>query len=91
MKPTSLIVLGLLTTLPLVGSAAQAPAAKAHATKAPAKPAAGKTTERFEVTSIKAVRPTLVRTVAALQKQDAKAAKAAFDERETRVSSGRWG
>jgi len=80
MKPTSLIVLGLLTTLPLVGSATQAPAAKAPATKAPAKAAAGKATERFEVTSIKAVRPTLVKTIAALEKKDAKAAKAAFDD-----------
>ena len=35
--------------------------------------------DRFEVTSIKAVRPTLVRTVAALQKQDGAGAKAAFE------------
>jgi hypothetical protein len=35
--------------------------------------------ERFEVTSIKAVRPTLVDTVNALKKGDAKAAKAAFE------------
>jgi hypothetical protein len=42
-----------------------------HATAAPA--------ERFEVTSIKAVRPTLVNTIAALQKNDAKGAKTAFD------------
>ena len=79
MKSTSLVVVGLLTTLPLVGSAAQAPA-KAPATKAPARAAAGKATERFEVTSIKAVRPNLVKTIAALEKQDAKAAKAAFDD-----------
>jgi hypothetical protein len=35
--------------------------------------------QRFEVTSIKAVRPTLVRTVAALEKQDGPGARAAFD------------
>ena len=35
--------------------------------------------ERFEVTSIKAVRPTLAKTIAALEKQDAAGAKAAFD------------
>ncbi len=36
-------------------------------------------TERFEVTSLKAVRPTLVNTVAALQAGDVARAKAAFD------------
>ncbi len=36
--------------------------------------------DRFEVTSIKAVRPTLVRTVDALQKNNAKAAKEAFGD-----------
>ena len=36
--------------------------------------------DRFEVTSIKAVRPTLVRTVEALQKGNPKAAKAAFGD-----------
>ena len=35
--------------------------------------------DRFEVTSIKAVRPTLVKTIAALEKQDAAGAKAAFE------------
>ncbi len=35
--------------------------------------------DRFEVTSLKAVRPTIVATIAALQKGDVKAAKAAFD------------
>jgi hypothetical protein len=35
--------------------------------------------ERFEVTSIKAVRPTLVNTIAALQAGDAARAKAAFE------------
>ena len=36
--------------------------------------------DRFEVASIKAVRPTLVRTVDALQKNNAKAAKEAFGD-----------
>src|SRR4029077_10426365 len=35
--------------------------------------------ERFEVTSIKAVRPTLVNTIAALQAGDVARAKAAFE------------
>jgi hypothetical protein len=35
--------------------------------------------ERFEVTSLKAVRPTLVNTVAALQQRDVARARAAFD------------
>src|SRR5262245_30978239 len=35
--------------------------------------------ERFEITSIKAVRPTLVNTIAALQAGDVKRAKAAFE------------
>jgi hypothetical protein len=35
--------------------------------------------ERFEITSIKAVRPTLVDTIAALQKRDIAGAKAAFE------------
>jgi hypothetical protein len=69
MKLTSLIALGFVTMLPVIGAAAQAPAAKA-----PAK------TERFEVTAIKAVRPTLVKTIAALQKQDAAGAMAAFED-----------
>ena len=68
MKLASLIALGLLTTFTVVGSAAQAPAAKAPAAKAPAAKAPANATQRFEVTSIKAVRPTLVRTVAALEK-----------------------
>jgi hypothetical protein len=75
MKLTSIIALGLLATFTLVGSAAQAPAKKAPAAKAPA----AKATQRFEVTSIKAVRPTLVRTVAALEKGDGPGARAAFD------------
>ncbi len=40
---------------------------------------AAKPGERFEVTSIKAVRPTLVDTIAALQKRDVAGAKAAFE------------
>ena len=35
--------------------------------------------ERFEVTSIKAVRPTLVNTIAALQERDVARAKASFE------------
>jgi tetratricopeptide (TPR) repeat protein len=42
-------------------------------------PAAAATAERFEVTSIKAVRPTLVNTITALQQHDAARAKAAFE------------
>ncbi len=40
---------------------------------------ASTSTERFEVSSIKAVRPTLVNTIAALQKQDVPGAKSAFE------------
>jgi len=54
---------GLFTTLALVGFAGQAPAAD----------------ERFEVSSIKAVRTTLVDTAAALQKGDLAKAKEAFE------------
>ena len=39
----------------------------------------GKASERFEVTSIKAVRPRLVNLISALQKKDVAAAKAAFE------------
>src|SRR6266853_3390838 len=35
--------------------------------------------ERFEITSIKAIRPTLVDTIAALQQRDVARAKAAFE------------
>jgi hypothetical protein len=56
------VCFGLFTTLAIVGSANQALAAS----------------ERFEVTSLKAVRPTLVNTVAALQQKDVAKAKAAF-------------
>jgi hypothetical protein len=58
---------GLFTALVMLGQPGQASAVEA------AKPG-----ERFEVTSVKAVRPTLVDTVAALQKRDIPAAKAAF-------------
>ena len=54
---------GFFTTLALVGSAGQAPAAD----------------ERFEVSSIKAVKGTLVETAAAIQKGDVAKAKEAFD------------
>jgi hypothetical protein len=77
MKVTTLIVLASLAGYPAVAAAGQAkPAAKTPAPKAaPASKASG----RFEVTSIKAVRPTLVKTVAALEKKDAAGARAAFD------------
>ena len=55
---------GLFTTLAIFGLMGQAPAAAQ---------------ERFEVTSIKAVRPHLVNTVAALQQRDVAKAKAAFE------------
>lgn len=63
---TLLVCLGALVT-----------AAAAHA-QAPVR-AAGANSERFEVASIKAVRPTLVSTISALEKQDASGAKAAFE------------
>jgi len=59
--------IGLFAALAILHHAGQADAVEA------AKPG-----ERFEVTSVKAVRPTLVDTVAALQKRDIAAAKAAF-------------
>ncbi len=40
---------------------------------------AGRPGERFEITSVKAVRPALVDTIAALQKRDIAGAKAAFE------------
>jgi hypothetical protein len=44
--------------------------------------ATGETTgkDRFEVSGIKAVRPTLVNTIAALKKGDGTKARAAFDD-----------
>ena len=62
-----LVGVGLFAALAMLGQPGQASAVEA------AKPG-----ERFEITSVKAVRPTLVDTVAALQKRDIAAAKAAF-------------
>jgi hypothetical protein len=59
---------GLFTALAMFSQTGQAGAVEA------AKPA-----ERFDVTSVKAVRPTLVDTIAALQKRDIAGAKAAFE------------
>jgi hypothetical protein len=42
--------------------------------------AAGADQERFEITSIKAIRPTLVDTITALQERDVARAKASFDK-----------
>lgn len=64
------IGLGLLTTLAVGSFAAQLRAGDAEA---------GPASERFEVAHIKAVRPTLVDTITALQKHDATAAKTAFE------------
>jgi tetratricopeptide (TPR) repeat protein len=58
---------GLLTALAVLSPAGEAGAVEA-----------AKSAERFEVTSIKAVRPALVDTVAALQRRDIAGAKAAF-------------
>ena len=70
-KLANLIVLGSIATL--------APTAHAGQTgRAATTPTPG--AERFEVTGIKAVRPTLVKTIAALEKRDAAVARAAFDE-----------
>jgi len=60
---------GLFATLAIFACAGQAGAVEA------AKPAG----ERFDVTGVKAVRPTLVDTIAALQKRDIAGAKAAFE------------
>jgi hypothetical protein len=59
------ICFGLLTTLAIAGFAGQAAAAAAPA-------------ERFEVTSLKAVRPTIVNMVTALQQKNLARAKAAY-------------
>ena len=59
--------LGILGAVAILGAATQAQAQNA----APG--------ERFEVSGIKAVRPTLVNTIAALQQGDAAKAKAAFE------------
>ena len=66
MKLASVLCVGIIAIGTDVASAGQAPAARAGG-------------ERFEVSSIKAVRPTLVNTVAALKRGDVAGAKAAFD------------
>ena len=58
------ISIGIFTTLAIFGYMSQAPAADE---------------ERFEVFSIKAIRPTLVDTITALQQRDVARAKAAFE------------
>lgn len=70
MKFRSLIAFALITTLSLLGHAQRA---SAPATRS------APSGERFEVSSIKAVRLTLVNTIAALQKRDIAGAKAAFE------------
>ena len=62
-----LVGFGLLTALAVLGPTGPAGAAET------AKPG-----ERFEITSVKAVRPTLVDTIAALQRRDVAGAKVAF-------------
>ena len=62
------IGLGLFTALAVLGQASHVGAAEA------AKPG-----ERLDVASVKSVRPTLVDTIAALQKRDIVGAKAAFE------------
>jgi hypothetical protein len=69
MRFARFICVGLLTTAIGIGYVLQASAASPQT--------AG--TERFEVSSIKAVRPNLVNTVTALKKGDVAGAKAAFD------------
>jgi tetratricopeptide (TPR) repeat protein len=64
---STILAFGIVASLSTSVFAGQAP---------PARPAGG---ERFEVTSIKGVRPTLVRTVDALKKGDAAAAEEAFE------------
>jgi len=59
---------GLFTALAVLGQAGPAGAVEV------AKPG-----ERFEITSVKAVRPTLVDTIAALQRRDIAGAKVAFE------------
>ncbi len=77
MKFVALVTCGVLMALPSAGIAGQA---ATPAAKPAAKPAAG--AARFEVTSLKAVRPLVVKTIADLEKKDAAAGKAdiaAFD------------
>jgi len=56
--------IGIFTTLALFGCLSQASAAEE---------------ERFEISSIKAIRPTLVETITALERRDVAGAKAAFE------------
>ncbi len=63
-----LVGFGLFTAFAMLGQIGPANAVEA------AKPA-----ERFEIAGVKAVRPTLVNTIAALQKHDIAGAKAAFE------------
>ncbi|MGD0907061.1 MAG: hypothetical protein ABSA96_05740 [Candidatus Acidiferrales bacterium] len=70
MKHTRLYCIGLLTIVAALGYAGPMFAA-------PARPAAADT---FEVSGIKAVRPTLVNTIACLKKGDVAGAKAAFEQ-----------
>jgi hypothetical protein len=65
---STIVAFGIVASLATSGFAGQAP------------PAGG---ERFEVTSIKAVRPTLARTVDALKKSDTAAAAEAFEAYDT--------
>ncbi len=69
MRSARFVCVGLLTTVVGIGYTGRASAA-------PPQPADN---ERFEVSSIKAVRPTLVKTIAALKKGDAAEAKADFE------------
>ena len=68
MRFARFVCVGLLTTAVGIGSTGRTFAASPQ-------PADN---ERFEVSSIKAVRPTLVKTIAALKKGDAAEAKADF-------------
>jgi hypothetical protein len=67
MKLVRLVCMGLLMTLAGVSYAGAMPAA----------------TDTFEVSGIKAVRPNLVNTIAALKKGDVAGAKAAFEQYDT--------
>ena len=64
MQQARRIAFGLFSTLVIFGALAQLPAAAQ---------------DRFEVTSIKAVRPTIVNTIGALEKRDVAAARDAFE------------
>ena len=68
MKLACVVCVGVITLGSDAAYAGQAPAARGSAGA-----------ERFEVSSIKGVRPTLVNTVAALKKGDVASAKAAFE------------